>query len=99
MSEEAKTEATSGSGLERHRRRMMGIVVSDKMDKTIVVQVTRRFRHPKYKKYVNERVRYKAHDETNTAKMGDKVSIIESRPLSKDKRWRLQSVLERAPVV
>ena len=98
MSEQAKTEAES-AGLERRRRRMVGTVVSDKMAKTIVVQVTRRFRHPKYKKYVNERVRYKAHDEENTAKMGDRVSIIESRPLSKDKRWRLQSVLERAPVV
>ena len=101
MSEEAQNDNGSApsSGMERRRRRMMGIVVSDKMDKTIVVQVTRRFRHPKYKKYVNERVRYKAHDAENTAKMGDRVSIIESRPLSKDKRWRLQSVLERAPVV
>jgi small subunit ribosomal protein S17 len=100
MSEQAKTEAEAeAAGLERRRRRMVGNVVSDKMDKTIVVQVTRRFRHPKYKKYVNERVRYKAHDEENTARMGDRVSIIESRPLSKDKRWRLQSVLERAPVV
>ena len=103
MSEEAQkdngSEATANTGMERRRRRMQGTVVSDKMDKTIVVQVTRRFRHPKYKKYVNERVRYKAHDEQNTARMGDKVTIVESRPLSRDKRWRLQSVLERAPVV
>jgi small subunit ribosomal protein S17 len=101
MSEQTENnEATAGGGhLERHRRFMQGIVVSDKMDKTIVVQVTRRYRHPKYKKYVNERVRYKAHDEQNTAKVGDKVRIIESRPLSRDKRWRLTSVLERAPVL
>ncbi|MCR9162231.1 MAG: 30S ribosomal protein S17 [Nannocystaceae bacterium] len=101
MSEQTENnEAKVGGGhLERHRRFMQGIVVSDKMDKTIVVQVTRRYRHPKYKKYVNERVRYKAHDEQNTAKVGDKVRIIESRPLSRDKRWRLTSVLERAPVL
>ncbi len=100
MSEQNEnTEAAEAGGghLERHRRFMQGIVVSDKMDKTIVVQVTRRYRHPKYKKYVNERVRYKAHDEQNDAKLGDKVRIIESRPLSRDKRWRLTSVLERAP--
>jgi len=99
MSEQIENTESEKSGLERHRRFMQGIVVSDKMDKTIVVQVTRRYRHPKYKKYVNERVRYKAHDEENTAKMGDKVRIIESRPLSREKRWRLTSVLERAPVL
>ncbi len=103
MSEQTeKTQAGDATGtghLERHRRFMQGTVVSDKMDKTIIVQVTRRYRHPKYKKYVNERVRYKAHDETNDAKMGDKVRIIESRPLSRDKRWRLTSVLERAPAL
>lgn len=100
MSEQTENkDAVGGGHLERHRRFMQGIVVSDKMDKTIVVQVTRRYRHPKYKKYVNERVRYKAHDEQNTAKVGDKVRIIESRPLSRDKRWRLTSVLERAPVL
>ena len=94
---EASAKTGAGGHLERHRRIMQGIVVSDKMDKTIVVQVSRRYRHPKYKKYVNERVRYKAHDEQNTAKVGDKVRIIESSPLSRDKRWRLTSVLERAP--
>ena len=85
--------------MDRHRRVLQGTVVSNKMAKTIVVQVTRRYRHPKYKKYVNERVRYKAHDERNEANQGDKVRIIESRPISRDKRWRLQAVLERAPVV
>lgn len=88
---EAKTE--------RHRRTLQGVVVSDKMDKTVVVQVTRRYRHPKYKKYVQERLRYKAHDETNDARHGDTVKIIESRPLSADKRWRVQAVVERAPTV
>ena len=101
---DAKTEETEATesahgGVERHRRILQGTVVSDKMDKTIVVQVMRRFRHPKYRKYVNEQVRYKAHDESNDARVGDKVRIIESRPLSRDKRWRLASVVERAPVV
>lgn len=84
--------------MERHHRVLVGTVVSDKMDKTVVVQVTRRFRHPKYKKYVNERVKYKAHDPNNNARNGDRVRIIESRPLSREKRWRLQEVLERAPI-
>lgn len=88
---EAKTE--------RQRRTLQGVVVSDKMDKTVVVQVTRRYRHPKYKKYVQERLRYKAHDEKNDARHGDTVKIIESRPLSADKRWRVQAVVERAPTV
>lgn len=74
---------------------LVGQVVSDKMNKTVVVQVIRRYRHPRYKKYVQERLSYKAHDEANEAKIGDKVSIIESRPRSKDKRWSLQKILER----
>jgi small subunit ribosomal protein S17 len=91
---------TSDSGSGRGKRRTLtGVVVSDRMNKTVVVQVTRRFKHPRYRKYVQERARYKAHDEQNEAKVGDKVRIVESRPLSKEKRWRLQEVLERAPVV
>lgn len=90
-----QTEAATS----RERRILYGHVVSNRMDKTVVVQVTRRFKHPRYKKYVNERVRYKAHDERNEANVGDRVSIIESRPLSRDKRWRLKEVLERAPIV
>ena len=78
------------------RRTLFGEVVSDKMDKTVVVQVIRRYRHPRYKKYVQERIRYKAHDENNEAKIGDKVRIIESRPRSKDKRWAVQAILERS---
>lgn len=96
-SEQAKT--AEGGRLERHRRVLVGTVVSDKMDKTIVVQVMRRYRHPQYRKYVNERVKYKAHDERNEARVGDMVRIIESRPMSRDKRWRLETVTERAPVV
>ncbi len=84
---------------QRKRRTLTGIVVSDKMDKTVVVQVTRRYKHPRYRKYIQERLRYKAHDENGDAKMGDQVRIIESRPLSKEKRWRLQEVVERAPIL
>lgn len=100
MSEEqTKAESNGSEGADRKRRTLLGVVVSSKMEKTIVVQVTRRYRHPRYKKYIQERLRYKAHDETNDARPGDKVRIVESRPLSRDKRWRLQSVLERAPIV
>lgn len=99
MSTAAKQHEAAGETKTRRRRELVGIVVSNKMDKTLVVQVIRRYKHPKYKKYVNERTRYKAHDEKNDANIGDRVSIVESRPLSKDKRWRLQSVLERAEAV
>ena len=98
QSSEGKAEADTGH-LERHHRILQGKVVSNKMDKTIVVQVMRRYRHPRYRKYVNERVKYKAHDEKNDARPGDTVRIIESRPLSREKRWRLMTVVERAPVV
>jgi small subunit ribosomal protein S17 len=80
------------------RRTLLGQVVSDKMDKTVVVQVIRRYRHPRYKKYVQERIRYKAHDEKNEAKIGDKVRIIESRPRSKEKRWAVQEIVERSVI-
>jgi small subunit ribosomal protein S17 len=96
MSETSSNEAAEAH---RHQRTLTGVVVSDKMDKTIVVQVTRRYRHPRYKKYIQERKRYKAHDERNLAKTGDRVTIVESRPLSRDKRWRLQQVVEKAEVV
>ena len=75
-----------------------GVVVSDKMQKTIVVQVERTVQHSKYRKFLNQRKRYKAHDEKNECKIGDRVRIEETRPLSRDKRWRLQSILERAKV-
>lgn len=73
-----------------------GIVVSDKMDKTIVVAVDRLVKHPRYKKYVRRRAHYKVHDETNRCAVGDRVVISETRPLSKDKRWRVQTIVEKA---
>jgi small subunit ribosomal protein S17 len=79
------------------RKIISGTVVSNRMDKTAVVQVQRRFAHPVFKKYVSKRVKYKVHDEKNDLNVGDTVRIIETRPLSKDKRWRLLDVLERGP--
>ena len=73
-----------------------GVVVSDKMDKTVVVSVSRLVKHPRYKKYVKRRKRYKAHDEENRCNLGDQVVIAETRPLSKDKRWRVQRIVEKA---
>jgi small subunit ribosomal protein S17 len=73
-----------------------GIVKSDKMDKTIVVSVTRSFRHPLYKRTLRRSEHFKAHDEKNECKAGDRVRIIETRPLSATKRWRLLEILERA---
>ena len=82
---------------ERHARKSRdGVVVSDKMDKTVVVLVERRVKHPRYHKTVTRSKRYKAHDETNDVNVGDRVRIVETRPLSKDKRFRVAEVLERA---
>ena len=78
------------------RRVKQGRVASDKMDKTIVVVTETRVPHPVYKKVVRRSTRFKAHDETNDAKTGDLVRITECRPMSKDKRWRLLEILERA---
>lgn len=74
-----------------------GEVVSDRMDKTIVVRVERRFAHPVYKKTVKRSVRLKAHDEKNECRVGDRVRVIETRPLSRDKRWRLLEIVQRSP--
>ena len=71
----------------RGRRVLTGLVTSDKMNKTVVVEVTRRVKHPKYRKYINRRKSFKAHDEENVFKAGDRVVIQESRPLSRSKRW------------
>ena len=79
----------------QHREKV-GRVVSDKMDKTIVVSVERLSRHPLYKRVVRLTTKFKAHDEENSAHIGDTVRIVESRPLSKDKRWSLLEVIERA---
>ena len=81
---------------EANKKTLIGLVASDKMDKTVVVEVTRRTRHPIYRKYIQRRKRYQAHDETNECKPGDRVLIEECRPLSKSKRWRVKQVLERA---
>src|SRR5262245_53673933 len=78
------------------RRRLLGRVVSNKMDKTVVVEVVRRARDTVYKKYVRNRDRYKAHDEKNEFKVGDRVEIMEHRPISKDKRWRVIRLVARA---
>lgn len=81
---------------ERDRRKVLiGTVVSDKMEKTVSVSVERRVKHPVYKKYIRKTVKLKAHDENNQGKVGDRVKIIETRPLSKEKRWRVQEVLEK----
>ncbi len=79
-----------------HRRTQVGVVVSDKMDKTVVVRVDKVLRHPIYKKYIQRKGKYKAHDEKNECSVGDRVLIIESRPLSKEKRWRVCKTLEKA---
>ncbi|HPY64181.1 MAG TPA: 30S ribosomal protein S17 [Bacillota bacterium] len=79
-----------------NRKQRVGIVVSDKMDKTIVVAVTEHVRHPLYKKYIRRTVKMKAHDEHNECGVGDRVRLMETRPLSRDKHWRLVEVIEKA---
>ena len=75
---------------------MVGTVVSDRMNKTRVVLVQRLVQHPLYQKYIRRRTRYKVHDESNACHLGDRVLIIETRPLSRGKRWRVKEILERA---
>ena len=79
-----------------NKRTIKGVVVSNKMDKTVVVRAERLVKHPAFHKYLRRYVRYKAHDETNSCNIGDKVLIVESRPLSKEKRWRMRAILEKA---
>jgi small subunit ribosomal protein S17 len=79
-----------------NKRTIKGVVVSDKMDKTIVVKAERLVKHSVFQKYVRKHVKYKAHDEQNQCKTGDTVLIIEARPMSKDKRWRMLEILEKA---
>jgi small subunit ribosomal protein S17 len=89
--------ATATAAPARNRRKVReGIVVSDKMDKTVVVQVEDRVKHPLYGKVMRRTKRLKAHDENNSAHVGDRVSIMETRPLSATKRWRIVEILERA---
>jgi small subunit ribosomal protein S17 len=78
------------------RKTRIGLVVSNKMQKSIVVAVERRVRHPLYKKYFNKTKKYMAHDESNECGIGDRVRIVETRPLSAHKRWRLDTVIEKA---
>jgi small subunit ribosomal protein S17 len=77
-----------------HRKTQVGVVVSDKMEKTVVVKVDRLVKHQVYNKYIKRSVKYKVHDEQNSCKVGDRVQIIECRPLSKDKRWSLKQIIE-----
>ena len=91
----AETETTAAPA-RTSRKVRTGLVVSDKMDKTIVVAIERRVPHPVYGKMVTKTKRLKAHDEANSAKVGDTVRIVETRPLSKDKRFRLLEIVDRA---
>ena len=75
---------------------MQGVVLSNKMDKTVVILTERLVKHPRFHKYMKRHVKYKAHDEKNMCNIGDTVVIAESRPLSKDKRWRVREIIERA---
>ena len=94
MAELAKRESDT---IERNARKTrIGLVVSDKMAKTVVVSIERRVQHPVYGKMVRRTTKLKAHDEQNEAKTGDTVRIMETRPLSKDKRWRVVEIIERA---
>jgi small subunit ribosomal protein S17 len=87
--------ATEEGRVESRKRKMVGVITSDKMNKTRVVLVERRVSHGKYGKYLTKRTKFKAHDEKNEYKTGDKVVIVESRPLSRDKRWRVEKLIER----
>lgn len=82
-----------------NRKTLMGMVVSDKMDKTAVIAVEDYKKHPVYNKIMKRTKKYKAHDEENSCKVGDKVKIMETRPLSKDKNWRVVEIVDKAPLV
>ena len=94
MAEETRVEKPAQTA--RGKKEFVGVVKSDKMDKTIVVSVETTTLHPLYKKYVVRSKRLKAHDEKNEAKTGDRVRVMECRPISKEKCWRLDAILERA---
>src|SRR5438874_9050881 len=93
MSENVQNQPHAARGRPKSR---IGTVTSNKMTKTVVVQVERRMKHGRYGKYMTEKKKYKAHDEENACKIGDKVRITETRPLSKDKRWRVSEIVARA---
>jgi len=94
MSDETTTPTARGA-----KRRLVGRVTSDRMQKTIVVEVSRQVIDPLYGKVVRRRARFKAHDEKNECKTGDRVEVEESRPLSREKRWRVVRIIERAVIV
>lgn len=94
--ENQEPQATAERGRKKTR---IGEVVSDKMEKTIVVAVSRQYMHPKYRKYVRRQKRYQVHDPENECRSGDRVLIEETRPLSKNKRWKLKEIIEKAPVI
>jgi small subunit ribosomal protein S17 len=102
MAEIVNNETAAGAGAKaagearQSRKTRVGLVVSDKMQKTVVVAIDRRVPHPVYGKMVTRTTRLKAHDEENSAKVGDTVRIMETRPLSKDKRWRVVEIVDRA---
>ena len=94
---DTQQQPTKGGADERNARKTrVGLVVSDKMDQTVVVAIERRMAHPVYGKMMTRTKKLKAHDEENSAKAGDTVRIMETRPLSKDKRWRVVEIVERA---
>ncbi len=82
-----------------NRKTRIGIVVSDKMDKTVVVRVDQMVKHPVYQKYIRRKITCKAHDEQNSCQAGDKVLIVETRPLSKGKRWQVRQIIEKTTIV
>ena len=84
------------SEIRNERKTKVGKVVSDKMDKTIVVAIADNVKHPLYKKIIKRTVKLKAHDENNECRIGDRVEVMETRPLSKDKRWRVTNIIEKA---
>jgi small subunit ribosomal protein S17 len=97
QAESAVPTATGEVAAYKGRRKVrVGVVVSDKMDKTVVVAVMRSYRHPIYKKTIRRTKKYMAHDEQNQCRVGDRVEIVETRPLSRHKRWRVRQILERA---
>jgi small subunit ribosomal protein S17 len=79
-----------------NRKTRIGIVVSDKMDKTVVVKIDRLVKHPVYNKYIKRSAKYKAHDTDNSCKTGDRVLIVETRPLSKDKHWKVRQIIDKS---
>ena len=90
------TQATPVATVEKNKRTLTGRIVSDKMDKTVVVAIENSVKHKLYKKIIKRTIKLKVHDENNECKIGDRVRIMETRPLSKDKRWRLVEIIERA---